>query len=76
MCSCMASILDASVVGDLQCEPNVTAGKITIITNNVTTNRYFDVIIIVSNSRGSHERAVQICKFINESVVGGYIINT
>ena len=58
----MAYILDASVMGDLLCEPNATTREITITTNNVTTNRYFDVIIIASNSRGSYGRAVQICK--------------
>ena len=72
----MASILDANVMGDLECELNATAREITITTNNVTSNRYFDVIIIASNSRGSHEGAVQICKFINDSVGVGYLINT
>ena len=64
MCTCTATILDASVMGDLQCEPNATAGEITVTTDNVTTNIHFDVNIIAYNSRGSLERAVQICKVI------------
>ena len=49
----MATILDASVMGDLQCEPNATAGQITVTTNNVTPNRDFNIRIVASNSRGS-----------------------
>ena len=60
----MATILDASVMGDLQCEPNATAGEITVITNNVITNIIFEVIIIANNSRRSHERTTKISKFL------------
>ena len=49
----MATIEDASVMGDLQCEPNATAGEIIVTTNNVTPNRNFNIRIIASNSRGS-----------------------
>ena len=49
----MATILDASVMGDLQCEPNATAGEITVTTNNVTPNRDFSIRIVASNSRDS-----------------------
>ena len=59
----MATILDASVMGDLQCEPNATAGEITVTTNKVITNIIFEVIIIANNSRGSHERTTKISKF-------------
>ena len=51
----MATILDASVMGDLQCEPNATAGQIIVTTNNVTPNRNFNIRIIASNSRKSAE---------------------
>ena len=51
----MATILDASVMGDLQCEPNATAGEITVTTNNVTPDRDFHIRIVVSNSRESAE---------------------
>ena len=51
----MATILDASVMGDLQCEPNVTAGQITVTTNNVTPDRDFSIRIVASNSRKSAE---------------------
>ena len=47
----LATILDASVMGDLQCEPNATAGQITVTTNNVTPNRDFNIRIVASNSR-------------------------
>ena len=47
----MATIIDASVMGDLQCEPNATAGEITVTTNNVTPNRDFHIRIVASNSR-------------------------
>ena len=47
----MATIEDASVMGDLQCEPNATAGQITVTTNNVTPNRDFSIRIVASNSR-------------------------
>ena len=51
----MATILDTSVMGDLQCEPNATAGQITVTTNNVTPNRNFNITIVASNSRESTE---------------------
>ena len=51
----MATILDASVMGDLQCEPNATAGQIIVTTNNVTPNRNFNIRIVASNSRDSAE---------------------
>ena len=51
----MATILDASVMGDLQCEPNATAGKLTVTTNNVTPDRDFNIRIVASNSRESAE---------------------
>ena len=60
----MATILDASVMGDLRCEPNATARELTITTNNVIANIDFEVIIIANNSRGSHKRTTIICKFI------------
>ena len=51
----MATILDASVMGDLQCEPNATAGEITVTTNSVTTNRDFNTRIVASSFRKSDE---------------------
>ena len=51
----MATILDTSVIGDLQCEPNATAGEIIVTTNNVTPNRNFNIRIVASNSRESTE---------------------
>ena len=51
----MATILDASVMGDLQCEPNATAGEIIVTTNNVTPNRNFNIRIVASNSRDSSD---------------------
>ena len=51
----MATILDASVMGDLQCEPNATARQITVTTNNVTPNRNFNIRIVANNSRDSAE---------------------
>ena len=53
MCTCIATILDASVMGELQCEPNATAGQITVTTNNVTTNRDFTIRIVASNAMES-----------------------
>ena len=47
----MATILGASVMGDLQCESNATAGQITVTTNNVTPDRDFHIRIVASNSR-------------------------
>ena len=64
MCTCTATILDASVMGDLRCESNNTAGQITVTTNNVITNIIFEVIIIANNSRRSYERTTKISKFI------------
>ena len=55
VCTCMARILDANVMGDLQCEPNATAGKLTVTTNGVTTNRDFSIRIVATNSRESAE---------------------
>ena len=60
----MATILDASVMGDLQCEANASAGEISVTTNNAITNLILEVIIIANNSRGSHERTTKISKFI------------
>ena len=60
----MATIIDASVMGDLQCEPNATAGEITVTTNNVTTNRDFNIDILAYNSRGSYERTLKMSKFL------------
>ena len=51
----MATILDASFMGSLQCEPNATVGKITVSTNGVTTNRDFSIRIVASNPRESTE---------------------
>ena len=51
----MATILDASVMGDLQFELNATAGEITVTTNNVTPNRNFNIRIVANNSRESAE---------------------
>ena len=51
----MATILDASVMGNLQCEPNATVGKIIVTTNNVTPNKDFSITIVASNSRESAE---------------------
>ena len=58
----MATILDASVMGDLQCAPNASAGQITVTTNNVTTNRDFNIKIVATNSRGSAKRIEEISK--------------
>jgi len=60
----MATILDPSIMGDLQCEPNATTGELTITTNNVTTNRDFNIRIVASNTRGSGERSDEISKLV------------
>ena len=58
----MATILDASLIGELLCEADATAGQITITTNNVTPNRDFSIRIVASNSREYAEKTDEICK--------------
>ena len=42
-------------MGDLQCEPNATAGQITVTTINVTPDRDFNIRIVASNSTDAAE---------------------
>ena len=58
----MATILDASVMGDLRCEPDSPAGTIIVITNNVTPDRDFNIRIVASNFRESAEKTDEISK--------------
>ena len=51
----MAAILDASVMGDLQCKPNATTREIIVTSNNLTSNRDFSIRIVANNSRESAE---------------------
>ena len=51
----MTTILDASVMGNLQCDPNATAGKVTVASNRMATNKDFRITIAASNSRDSAE---------------------
>ena len=63
----MATILDASVMGDLQCEPNATTGEMTVITINVTPNRDFTIRIVASNSRDAAviiDNGISKCFFV------------
>ena len=61
--TCMATILDASVMEDLLCEPNVTAGQMAVTTNNVTPDIDFRIRIVASNSRDSAEIIMEQVKF-------------
>jgi len=61
---CVATILDSSIMGDLQCQPNATTGELTVTTKSVTNNRDFIIRIVAHNSRGSAESTLNISKWI------------
>jgi len=60
----MATILDSSIMGHLQCQPNATTEELTITANSVTTNRDFNIRIVAYNSRGPAERTEEISKLV------------
>jgi len=51
-------------MGDLQCDPNATAGEMTVTTNSVTTNKNFNIRIVANNSRGFAKSIENIGKLV------------